>query len=120
HAKAQPILSPVRIDGNAAGTRSSATYETPRSPQFWPAMRKVGLTEVNPLWVLRATAHNTEWMITKIRLLAPSPNHNSASGNRAIAGNGLNMAVSVESRSVPIRVETATVVNTAAMARPSA
>ena len=59
-------------------------------------MRSVGLTEVKPEWVLSATAHRTEWMITKIRLLAPSPNHSSASGSSAIAGSGLNIAVSVD------------------------
>ena len=83
-------------------------------------MRRVGLTDVKPEWVLSATAHSTEWMITKTRLLAPSPNHSSASGSSAIAGSGLNIAVSVESRSVPTRVETASVVNTAAMASPTA
>ena len=44
----------------------------------------------------------------------PSPNHNSASGSSAIAGSGLNIAVSVDSRSVPMRVETASVVTNAA------
>ena len=70
--------------------------------------------------MLSATAHSTEWMITNTRLLAPSPNHSSASGSSAIAGSGLNIAVSVDSRSVPTRVETASVVNTAASASPIA
>src|SRR6202040_1085645 len=75
HANAQPILRPGRIDGNAAGTSSSITKEMPLRPQFCPAMRKVGDTEVKPEWVLSATAHSTECTITKIRLFAPSPNH---------------------------------------------
>src|SRR5712691_3774405 len=85
-ANAQPILSPVRIDGNAAGTSSSTTNDRPLSPQFCPAMRNVGETDVNPECVLSATAHSTEWMITNTRLLAPRPNHRSASGSSAIAG----------------------------------
>ena len=83
-------------------------------------MRSVGETDVKPEWVLSATAHSTECTMTKIRLLAPSPNHSSASGSSAIAGSGLNIAVSVESRSVPTRVETATVVKIAAIASPIA
>ena len=75
-------------------------------------MRSVGLTDMKPEWVLSATAHSTECTITKTRLLAPSPNQSSASGSSAIAGSGLNIAVSVESRSVPTRVDTASVVNT--------
>src|SRR6185312_16749515 len=86
HAKAQPIFSPVRIDGNAAGTSRNATYEIPRSPQFCPAMRSVGETDVKPECVLSATAHSTECTITKIMLLAPRPNQRSASGSSAIAG----------------------------------
>ena len=83
-------------------------------------MRRVGLTEVKPEWVLSATAHSTEWMMTNTRLLAPSPNHSSASGSSAIAGSGLNIAVSVERKSVPTRVETASVVKIAASASPAA
>ena len=81
-------------------------------------MRSVGLTERKPEWVLSATAHSTECTMTKTRLIAPRPNHNSASGNSAIAGSGLNMAVSVDRKSVPTRVETASVVKTPAASRP--
>ena len=83
-------------------------------------MRRVGLTEVKPEWVLSATAHSTECTITNTRLVAPSPNQSSASGSSAIAGSGLNMAVKVERRSVPTRVDTAMVVNKAASASPMA
>ena len=79
-------------------------------------MRKVGLTEVNPECVFSATAHSTEWMMTNTRLLAPSPNQSSASGSSAIAGSGLNIAVRVERKSVPTRVETASVVKMPASA----
>ncbi|CFN63556.1 Uncharacterised protein [Bordetella pertussis] len=43
-----------------------------------------------------------------------------ASGSKAMAGSGLNIAVSVESRSRPKRVDTASVVNTKASATPAA
>ena len=83
-------------------------------------MRSVGETDVKPECVLSATAHSTEWMITNTRLFAPSPNHSNASGNSAIAGRGLNMAVRVERKSVPTRVVIASVVKMPAMARPAA
>jgi hypothetical protein len=83
-------------------------------------MRKVGLTERNPEWVLSATAHSTECMMTNTMLMAPRPNHNSANGNSAIAGSGLNMAVKVERKSVPTRVDTASVVKTPAATSPIA
>src|SRR5262249_33772923 len=118
-ANAQPILRPVRIDGNAAGTSRNITNDIPLRPQFCPAMRKVDDTEVKPEWVLSATAHSTECTITNTRLLAPSPNQSSASGSSAMAGSGLNMAVRGERRSVPGRVETASVVNTAAVSSPT-
>ena len=76
------------------------------------------LTDVKPEWVLSATAHNTECTITKMRLFAPSPNQSNASGNSAIAGRGLNIAVSVDRRSVPMRVETAIVVSRIASVSP--
>ena len=44
-------------------------------------------------------------------LPAPSPNQINASGSSAIAGNGLNIDVSISSRSVPIRDVIATTVN---------
>lgn len=50
----------------------------------------------------------------------PSPNHSSASGNSAIAGSGLNMAVSVSSTSRPKRVDTASEVSTNASTIPAA
>ena len=71
------------------------------------------------MWVLSATAHRTEWTMTKMRLGMPSPNHSRASGSNAIAGSGLNMAVSVDRRWVPRRVDTARVVNTTASAMPA-
>ena len=42
--------------------------------------------------------------MTNSMLGRPSPNQSSASGSNAIAGSGLNMAVSVDKRSVPNRV----------------
>ena len=82
-------------------------------------MRKVSETERKPECMLSATAHSTECTITKTRG-RPRPNQRSASGRSAIAGNGLNMAVNVESRSVPTLVVTAAVVNSAAAASPIA
>ena len=85
-----------------------------------PAMRCVSETERKPVWVLSATAQSTEWMMTNTRLGMPRPNQSSASGSSAIAGSGLNIEVRVESRSVPKRVETASVVKAAAMPMPEA
>src|SRR5215475_7517916 len=81
---AQPILRPVRIDGNAAGTSRNITNEIPLRPQFCPAMRKVFDTEVKLECVLSATVYSTECTITNTRLFASSLNHNSASGRSAI------------------------------------
>ena len=50
----------------------------------------------------------------------PRPNQISANGKRAIAGSGLNMAVSVDRIRVPVPLATAMVVNTAANASPKA
>ena len=83
-------------------------------------MRKVSGTLRNPISVLSATAHSTEWMMTNTSEGVPSPNQIKASGNSAIAGSGLNMAVNVERMRVPIVLATAKVVNTAAKARPQA
>ena len=69
---------------------------------------------------MSATAQSTEWTITNTMLPYPSPNQISASGNSAIAGNGLNIDVRSSSRSVPIRVEIAIVVSTAAQRMPIA
>ena len=55
------------------------------------------------MWVLSATAHSTEWMVTKTMLAVPSPNHSIASGSSAMAGSGLNIAVHVERKSAPMR-----------------
>ena len=54
--------------------------------------------------MLSATTQSTEWISTKTRLPLPRPNHRRASGSRAMAGSGLNMLVSVSSRSLPMRV----------------
>src|SRR5205814_9770114 len=83
-------------------------------------MRNVFETERKPECVFSATAHNTEWTSTNTRLPVPNPNQINASGNSAIAGNGLNIDVSVSSRSVPIRDVIATTVNSAASAMPQA
>ncbi len=69
---------------------------------------------------MSATAHSTEWMMTKTSDGVPSPNQISASGSNAIAGSGLNMAVSVDRMRVPIVLATAKVVNTAAKTSPQA
>ena len=81
-------------------------------------MRWVSDTDRKPECMLSATAQSTEWTITNTSEGRPSPNHSRASGSRAMAGRGLNMAVKVESRSVPTRLVTATVVSSAAMMRP--
>ena len=85
-----------------------------------PLMRSVSGTERKPVRVLSATAQSTEWIMTKTSEGLPRPNQIRASGSSAIAGSGLNIAVSIDSRSEPARVETATVVRTAASARPDA
>ena len=54
----------------------------------------------------------------KTILEAPSPNQISASGNNAIAGKGLNMLVSVSSKSDPTRVVMAKKVSTTAHSKP--
>ena len=83
-------------------------------------MRSVGETDTKPECVFSATGHSTEWISTNDRLSGVSPNQISASGNSAIAGSGLNIAVSVSSRSEPMRVVVANVVSTAAIATPAA
>ena len=76
-------------------------------------------TARNPECVLRATGQSTEWTITNIRLGFPSPNQSRARGSSAMAGSGLNMELSVSSRSVPIRVLTAQAVRRVASAIPA-
>src|SRR4051795_6193818 len=75
----------------------------PRKPRLRPLMRRVSGTERKPTSVLSETAHRTEWMITKTSEGVPSPNQISASGRSAIAGSGLNIAVSVVSSPEPRR-----------------
>ncbi|MNR19613.1 hypothetical protein D3C85_1364170 [compost metagenome] len=65
-----------------------------------------------------AKAQSTECTSTKIRLFCPKPNHKSASGNNAMAGNGLNIEVRVLSRSRPNWVDTASVVRANARTMP--
>ena len=67
--------------------------------------------------MLSATAHSTECTSTKIRLPAPRPNQIRASGSSAIAGSGLNIAVMVSRKSVPIRVLMAKTVSRPASTR---
>ena len=57
---------------------------------------------------------------TNTRLPAPRPNQSSASGSKAIAGRGLNIAVIVSRKSVPICVPIASTVNNAASEIPAA
>ena len=83
-------------------------------------MRSVSGTLRKPLSVLSATAHSTECTMTNTSEGMPSPNQIKASGNSAIAGSGLNIAVKVESRRVPMALATAIVVNTPASATPAA
>ena len=85
-----------------------------------PTMRSVFDTDLNPEWVLSATAHSTECTSTNMMERSPSPNQISASGSSAIAGNGLNAEVSVSSRSLPMRDIMASAVNTRAKASPMA
>jgi hypothetical protein len=82
-------------------------------------MRSVGDTDTNPECVLSAIGHSTEWISTNDRLSGVRPNHSSASGSSAIAGSGLNMAVSVSRNSAPMRVMVANVVRSAAIATPA-
>src|SRR3546814_20341903 len=83
-------------------------------------MRNVTDTDRNPEWVLRLTAHNTECTNTNTRLPSPRPNQIKASGNSAIAGSGLNIAVSVSSKSVPRRLVMARTVRSVASTIPTA
>ena len=83
-------------------------------------MRSVSGTERKPTSVLSETAHRTEWMMTKTSEGVPSPNQISASGRSAIAGSGLNIAVSVVSSPEPRRVETATEVKNRREREPGA
>ena len=82
-------------------------------------MRSVFDTLLKPEWVLSATGHSTEWISTNTRLPLPRPNQISASGNSAIAGSGLNIAVMVSRKSVPMRVEIARMVKIAARMMPA-
>jgi hypothetical protein len=82
-------------------------------------MRNGSLTAMNPLWVLSATAHSTEWINTNTRLAVPKPNHSMASGRSAMAGSGLNIAVTVARKSLPMRLAVAHRTSTAAMASPA-
>nr|BFE92426.1 hypothetical protein GCM10020185_29620 [Pseudomonas brassicacearum subsp. brassicacearum] len=82
-------------------------------------MRSVSDTPRNPEYMFNASAHSTECTSTKIRLFCPRPNHKRASGNRAMAGNGLNIDVRVLSKSRPNWVDTASVVKPNARTIPS-
>ena len=82
-------------------------------------MRSVFDTLLKPEWVLSATGHSTEWISTNTKLPLPRPNQISASGSSAIAGSGLNIAVMVSRKSVPIWVEMARMVKTAASTMPA-
>ena len=66
-----------------------------------------------------ATAHSTECTSTNTRLPIPRPNQINASGNSAIAGSGLNIAVMVSRKSVPIRVVIASTVRMPASTTPA-
>ena len=81
-------------------------------------MRCVCDTARKPEWVFSATAHSTEWTSTNTRLPLPRPNQISAIGSRAIAGSGLNIAVTVSRKSVPMRDAMPTAVNTPASRMP--
>ncbi len=81
-------------------------------------MRSVFDTERKPECVLSATAHSTECTSTKMMETSPSPNQMSASGSRAMAGNGLNADVSVSSRSLPRRDIMASAVKNMASTSP--
>ncbi len=80
-------------------------------------MRSVGDSARKPANVFSATAHSTACTSTKMTLLSPKPNQISASGSSAIDGSGLNMAVSVSSRSAPMRDTLANAVSNAAKNR---
>src|SRR3979411_847372 len=83
-------------------------------------MRSVFDTLLKPEWVLSATGHSTEWISTNTRLPAPRPNQINASGNSAIAGSGLNIAVMVSRKSVPSLLEIANTVSKPARKVPDA
>ena len=82
-------------------------------------MRMVCDTDMKPEWVFSATGHSTEWISTNTRLPLPRPNQISASGRSAIAGNGLNIAVSVSRKSLPTREVIASAVSTDARNMPA-
>ena len=83
-------------------------------------MRTVVETPRKPESVLSATAHSTECTSTNIRLPLPRPNQISASGSSAIAGSGLNIAVMVSRKSVPIAWMMANTVSSPASTVPAA
>lgn len=70
--------------------------------------------------MLSASGHSTACTSTNSRLPVPSPNHSSAIGSNAIDGSGLNIDVSIASRSRPMRVDTASDVSANAKNTPSA
>ena len=81
-------------------------------------MRMVLETPRKPEWVASAMGHITACTSTKTMLPLPSPNQMSASGRSAIAGSGLNIAVRVSSRSVPMREAMARTVTRRASTSP--
>src|ERR1700737_4342981 len=100
-------LSPLRIDGSAAGSRTSRTSRQPRKPRLRAASCVVTLMVRKPVSVLIATGQTLASATTKMIDSGLNPNQIIASGRIAIDGNGLKIALSTVSRSWPTLENTA-------------
>src|ERR1700676_1112015 len=105
--KAQAALTPVMIDGSAAGKRTPVTRRQPRRPKLRAASCVVWLIVRKPLSVFNATGQIVASATTKMIDFGCKPNQIIASGKIAIDGNGLKTDVSTVKRSWPMREKTA-------------
>ena len=104
HANAQPILSPVRMLGNAAGMRILPTYDRPRRPVVATdhAQRVRHRQEAGMRVRARPpTAPNGSARTPGCRCRGRTRSAPAAAAR--CAGSGLNIEVSVSSKSVPTR-----------------
>src|SRR5947209_162106 len=104
---AQADLSPLMIDGSAAGSSTSTTSRQPRKPRLRAASCVVGLMVRKPVSVLIATGHTLASATTNTIDSGRRPNQIMASGRIAIDGSGLKIALSTASRSWPTLENTA-------------
>src|ERR1700676_2558171 len=104
---AHDALSPVMMDGRAAGKSTSIPSRQPRRPRLRAASWVVGLIVRNPVSVLIATGQTLASATTKMIDSGRSPNQIIASGKIAIEGSGLKIALSTLSRSCPTFENTA-------------